>query len=385
MQSKWPMVKLGEVLEQVSRPEMVSPEKEYRILGAKWYAKGLYIKSIKSGNEIKAKKLYLVKKGDFVYNRLFAWKGSFALVPDELDGCYVSNEYPTFKINTEKIFPKYLYYYFSIEEMWDKAFSLSMGVSSISRNRLKVEKFFKIEIPLPPLEEQKRIVAKIEGLMTRIEAAYKEHRAIFQYVESMLNSVFHKLIEGAEYMPMAEVAPIIRRPVSVEIDKEYPEIGIRSFGKGTFHKPAIRGSEVGTKKLYYIEPGDLVFSNVFAWEGAIAVAKPEDRGRVGSHRFITCVPKDGVVTSSFLKFYFLTNEGIEKIRKASPGGAGRNRTLGLKKLENILVPVPDYKKQLWFDSLQAKVDELKKLQEETEKEMEELVPSILDKAFKGEL
>lgn len=133
-----------------------------------------------------------------------------------------------------------------------------------------------------------------------------------------------------------------RRPVQVDPFGSYPELGIRSYGNGTFHKPALTGTEIGDKRVFRIEPGDLLFSNVFAWEGAIAVAKPEDAGRVGSHRYITYVPKPGIATFRFLCFYFLTNEGIELIRTASPGGAGRNRTLGLAALAAIHVPVPPY-------------------------------------------
>lgn len=79
--------------------------------------------------------------------------------------------------------------------------------------------------------------------------------------------------------PMAEVAPLVRREESIDLNGSYPELGIRSFGKGTFHKPPLSGSDVGTKRLYRIEPGDLLFSNVFAWEGAIAIALPKDAGR----------------------------------------------------------------------------------------------------------
>ncbi|WP_256770249.1 hypothetical protein [Alteromonas stellipolaris] len=129
----------------------------------------------------------------------------------------------------------------------------------------------------------------------------------------------------------------------------------------------------------------LVFSNVFAWEGAIAVVKKKDEGRVGSHRFITCLPKSGIVTADFLCFYFLTTDGLEKIQAASPGGAGRNRTLGLKKLENIEVPVPDYDMQLWFNQLQSYVEKIKQAQSDNKTELEALMPSILDRAFKDEL
>jgi type I restriction enzyme S subunit len=134
-----------------------------------------------------------------------------------------------------------------------------------------------------------------------------------------------------------------------------------------------------------IEPGDLMFSNVFAWEGAIAVARPEDAGRVGSHRFMTCVPNPAIATAEFLCFYFLTEEGLERIGEASPGGAGRNRTLGITALERIPVPVPSIDAQHRFGELLAEVRQLRRLQGEADAVIDALLPSVLSKAFSGEL
>ncbi len=145
---------------------------------------------------------------------------------------------------------------------------------------------------------------------------------------------------------MADFAPIVRRPVDIRPDHLYPELGIRSFGKGTFHKPPLTGADAGTKRLFKIEPGDLVLSNVFAWEGAIAVASSDDAGRYGSHRFITCVVDSARACAEYLKFYLTASEdGKEQIRRASPGGAGRNRTLGVEKLGEIKIPLPPVEMQ----------------------------------------
>jgi type I restriction enzyme S subunit len=145
---------------------------------------------------------------------------------------------------------------------------------------------------------------------------------------------------------LGDVAPIIRRAVDIQPDHSYPELGIRSFGKGTFHKPPLTGADAGTKRLFKIEPGDLVLSNVFAWEGAIAVASLKDGGRYGSHRFITCVVDPSRACADYLKFYLTASEdGKEQIRRASPGGAGRNRTLGVEKLGQIKVPLPPVEMQ----------------------------------------
>lgn len=140
---------------------------------------------------------------------------------------------------------------------------------------------------------------------------------------------------------LADVAPIVRRAVDIQPDHSYPELGIRSFGKGTFHKPPLTGADASTKRLFKIEPGDLVFSNVFAWEGAIAVASPKDGDRFGSHRFMTCVVDSSRACAEYLMLYLTASEdGKEQVRRASPGGAGRNRTLGVEKLGQIKVPLP---------------------------------------------
>lgn len=162
---------------------------------------------------------------------------------------------------------------------------------------------------------------------------------------------------------LADVAPIIRRAVDIQPEESYPELGIRSFGKGTFHKPPLAGADAGTKRLFKIEPGDLVFSNVFAWEGAIAVASADDAGRYGSHRFITCDVDSSRACAEYLKFYLTASEdGKEQIRRASPGGAGRNRTLGVEKLGQIKVPLPPVEMQCALiariEILTQKTDEL---------------------------
>ena len=87
----------------------------------------------------------------------------------------------------------------------------------------------------------------------------------------------------------------------------------------------------------------------------------------------------------FLCFYLLTNDGLEKIKSALLGSTDRNRTLAMKRLDKIEVPVPDYKKQLWFNQLQQKVALIKQAQTDNAVELDALMPSILDKAFRGEL
>lgn len=146
---------------------------------------------------------------------------------------------------------------------------------------------------------------------------------------------------------LGDVLALQRRKVVLDAAGEYVEVGLRSFGKGFFHKPAATGAQLGNKKVYSIEPGDLVISNVFAWEGALAVASEAELGLIGSHRFMTWIPRDADrVSVRYLWHYFLSEPGLLQIRRASPGSAGRNRTLGIAAFENIELSLPDLPEQL---------------------------------------
>ena len=206
----------------------------------------------------------------------------------------------------------------------------------------------------------------------------KKRAESIQELDTLMMNLYGEITENTLLMKMYEIAPIIRRPVEVDLNASYPELGIRCFGKGTFHKPALSGIEVGTKKLFQIKEGDIIFSNVFAWEGGIGIAQKEDNNRYGSHRFICCVPVHDIIKTSFLWFHFFTPTGSEQIQQASPGGAGRNRTLGLKKLEQIEVPIPKKEHQEKFDKVFQKIQRIKKEMNKLNEPYEQLIPAIIE-------
>lgn len=180
-------------------------------------------------------------------------------------------------------------------------------------------------------------------------------------------------------VPLGEVAELVRRPVEVDIDGLYPELGVRSFGRGTFHKPPLTGADAGSKRLFRIETGDLVFNIVFAWEGAVAVAGPDDNGRFGSHRFLTFVPDPKRADAGFIKAWFSTPAGLEVLGRASPGGAGRNRTLGIEAASRMPVPLPPLDVQRWIvarlDAVEARIGRIKRLHSEIGSDLSDFVTS----------
>jgi type I restriction enzyme, S subunit len=379
----WPIVRLGDVLRRSEETIALQPDVKYQEITVRLWGKGVIMRKVVTGAEVAAHRRFIARADQLVLSRIDARNGALGIVPKELDGAIVTNDFPVFNVDSTDLLPSYLGWLCRTFSFVQRCQRASEGTTN--RVRLQENKFLTLGINLPPLSEQQRVVAKIQEFTSKTEEVYEIREAEEDEVKKMLRGAFDRITDGAPRLPMREVAPQMRRPIKVELLGAYPELGIRSFGNGTFHKPALSGSEIGNKRIFKIEPGDLVFSNVFAWEGAIAVAKLEDAGRVGSHRYITCVPKSGVLTPSFLCFYFLTPEGLEHIGRASPGGAGRNRTLGLNALDSIQVPVATMAKQQWFDLIQVEVDKFNRLRDEAADEMNALLPAILDRAFKGEL
>lgn len=379
--SDWPLVPLGGLVSQVARAEAVKPDGEYRLLGVRLEGNGAFHRETVRGTETSASRLSRVEAGDFIYSRLFAWRGAFDLIDPDLDGCFVSNEFPLFQVDETHLDARYLNRWFQLPATWHRVEEDCTGSTPTTRNRFKEEFFLRLEVPLPPLAEQKAIVARLDALDDKTRQLTTHLDAIEADADQLLAQQFQAAIAGAPYRPMAEVAPLVRRQAIIEPDASYPELGIRSFGKGTFHKPAVQGLDLGNKRLFRIEAGDLVFSNVFAWEGAIAIAGPEDAGRYGSHRFMTCVVDVGQVLSEFLLYYLLSPEGLEKVREASPGGAGRNRTLGVEKLAKIEVPVPPLAAQQVFADLQAKHAALKESHAAIREDNMALLPAIMERMF----
>lgn len=140
----------------------------------------------------------------------------------------------------------------------------------------------------------------------------------------------------------------VERPVDVQADEMYTQIGIRSHGKGLFYKDPVTGESLGNKAVYWIEPDCFVLNIVFAWEQAIGKTTQAEVGMIGSHRFPMYRPVNGKIDIDYLISYLMTKRGKDILEAASPGGAGRNRTLGQDRFmkSKIVLPALDEQKKI---------------------------------------
>lgn len=183
------------------------------------------------------------------------------------------------------------------------------------------------------------------------------------------------------YLPLAEVAPLVRRVISPDPNANYTELGVRSFNKGTFHRRTVKGAEFTWQELYLVRQNDLVFSNIMAWEGAVALAGLDDDGCIGNHRMLTCACDETRANPAFLAHYFKTPEGMTKLVGASTGTVARNRTLTATALGKMTVPVPPLEVQdrivQHLALLADKTFEIEKHLDSVERDAERLIRSYI--------
>jgi type I restriction enzyme S subunit len=384
MSKVWQMVALSEILTPVSRPESVDPQKDYRLLGARWYAGGLYVKETKPGSQIQAAKLYRVEENDFVYNRLFAWKGSFAIATGENAGCYVSNEFPSFAINPEIADGHYLWRYFSRAITWDEALGLSTGGTPTSRNRLKEEKLLAMKIPLPSLDEQQRIVARIEELATKIEEARSLRQESAESVFALIASL-HLNLSGERIVGLEDFLRLDEEREEIEYGKEYPQVGVKGFGQGLFARETLSASQTTYKAFNRLYEGAVVLSQVKGWEGALAVCPSDLAGRYVSpeYRTFRCIPEEAL--PKYLDAIFSTPWFWTQLSSLSRGVGGRRERIRPEHFLSLEIPMPKVAQQKQAASAFEALEKVRSLQIESAAELDSLLPAILDKAFKGEL
>lgn len=184
--TKWPMVLLGDLMHLRTPDVDVCSEGEYHFAGVYCFGGGAFVGQKKTGLEFAYNRLTRLHAQDFTYPKLMAWEGAFAVVPPECDGLVVSTEFPVFKIDENKVVPEFIGYYFKRASVWPDVAGNSTG-TNVRRRRLHPSNLLKHRIPLPPLEEQKRIVEYLDSLRNKVEEAKQlraeaddEHRWLWQ-------------------------------------------------------------------------------------------------------------------------------------------------------------------------------------------------------------
>jgi type I restriction enzyme S subunit len=388
----WTIVRLGEVITLSDTFVPSSQLGEVNLAGVYSFGRGLFKRGPMSPRDTSYKGYNRLVTDDFVISQPKAWEGALARVTPEFEGWYLSPVFPTFRPNRDRLEPPYLEWFCKREPVWRELQRNSRGIGA-RRESVSPETFLALEIPLPPLAEQQRIVARIEALASKIgEARYLRQQAA-EEANRLLICMAHrrdmddaaKRHDGWCRMPLRECVHLVDDSRRVEADKSYPNLGIYSFGRGLFHKPPIDGVATSAKTLRRVKRGQFIYSRLFAFEGSYGMVSDEFDGHFVSGEYPTfdCIP--GIARVEFLASYFKSSEVWKDIATGSKGLGDRRQRVQPKQVLDHVLWVPPMS---WQDAIadgQRRIDVLSRLQSETTAELDAILPAILDRAFKGEL
>lgn len=380
----WPMVPLGELLTKSEERVPVAADGEYSNFGLYSFGRGVFEKQPILGSGSSATHLFEARSRQFVYSRLFAFEGACALVPEEFDGYYVSNEFPLFSCDESRLLPQFLGWYFRNPNTWPEVALLTTGMGN-RRQRVKPNALFTHPIPLPPLEEQRRIVARIDRLATKIDEAKAMRKASSEELDQLSRSILRDTRFGAPTpTPMRELVTWRKPHVEVQAADSYEFAGVYCFGRGVFRGQRKSGSEFAYDRLTQIHAKEFVYPKLMAWEGALAVVPDECDGLYVSPEFPVFTIHEERVLPEVLDVYFRSPSVWPLLSGASTGTNVRRKRLNPTDFLAYEFPLPSRKSQLALQQVRRKATELVS-QCEQRAQLDALLPSILDRAFKGEL
>ncbi len=397
--SEWPVVVLDNLITQRRKSIFIDDFAEYKRCRVQLHAQGIVLRDAVSGAEIKTKKQQVCKAGDFLVAEIDAKVGGFGIVPDDLEGAIVSSHYFLFEIDEEKLNRHFLDYFIRTPNFRDQV----TAQGSTNYAAIRPNDVLGYQVPLPPLPEQRRIVARIEELAAKINEARGLSQQVIEESEALTSAYLHRLF-GDYYKSLTGqlklpnwtklndvVTDVADGPhiTPTYVAEGIPFITVLNITSGRIHfsnhKYVTPDDHAQFQKRAKAEAGDVLISK----DGTIGTPCFVDTDRPFSF-FVSVAlikPQRGKLDGKFLAWVIRTPYLQERIKSRSRGDMIRH--LVLREIRDLMIPLPSLQEQrrivAELEPLQAKADRLRKLQAETAAELDALLPSILDSAFKGEL
>ena len=393
------IVQFGDVLRRIERKVAIDDAHEYATVGVRWYGRGAFVRERLLGADIAAKQQAVIKAGDVVYNKLFAWKGSFAVADDMVDGHLVSAEFPTYQLDHARLDPRYLSYFFQTPELGLQAGRLSRGAAAISRLRLNPSQFVQLKIPLPALREQEALVE----LLTHAEAKLAEAQRLRDEARVETAALVTSAIGDrlAPWPATATLADVLtekpRNGWSAPCDNAEGGVAVLSLGAvtGFSYRPTEykRTSEsTDPAGHYWLRPGDLLVtrSNTEQLLGHAAIYSGEPSPCIYPDLMMRLKVDPEKADTRFVYYWLRTPEVRARIQKAGSGTSSTMKKITQKDV--MALPFPgtiDLAEQRSvvrsLDDLVASIDDARATQKNVEQELSALMPALLDRGFRGEL
>src|SRR5450759_880054 len=432
-QSKTRTVELAEVLNHKNEFITIDDLVTYTRVTAQLHAKGIVLRDEVEGLLIKTKKQQLCKSGDLLVAEIDAKVGGFGIVPAEFEGAIVSSHYFLFEVDKTKLAPEYLDYFIKT-----KAFQQQISArGSTNYASIRPAAVLQIKMPLPTLNEQKRVVVRLERLLSSIDAVCQDqkHQDLETLWRSLLNKAYKGTLQTGEpendqsdglirYVAQKRKRKNSPSILSLDFEASQESSGLPSSwiwlqleDLAADQEHSIKRGPFGStlRKEFFVPSGFKVYEqkNVIQEDFCIGdyyvteakfeelrsfEVKPKDivvscSGTIGK---VVIAPEDlqrGVINQALLKItldsklvipiYFLYLFQSDEIqRQISRRGSAMSNMTSMKNLKQIKFPIPPISDQRrivsLIENLRTRLETAKSLQAEVKGELNALKSNIIE-------
>lgn len=388
--SKWPMVKLGKVLKQSKKIKFAQNPLEEKLISVQLYGKGAIQRITSPEKAPRPFNGFIGREGQIVYSRIWARKGAIAKINQDLDGVVVTNEFPLFDVlPTANV--DYLIQAFQSPQFKSKLEMAGSGTSG--QNRIKETAFLALEVPLPPLGEQKRIAETLEQVTLAINTVQHNIENTLSFKKTAQDSIINANINGStELSQIASIQSGITKGRKAKEDtplKSVPYMAVSNVKAGRLDLSTVKKIDASEAEIdrYLLKTGDILLTEGgdpdklgrgSIWRNEIQDAIHQNhifRVRINPTSNFTSEALMAILESKKSKYYFLRSA------KQTTGISSINKT----QLSATPIPVLDQAQineitRLWHDSEQIIALYRQKLAL-----LQELQRSLSARAFAGEL
>lgn len=385
----WPEIPLGEVL--IERQETPSTDDlltgEVPIIAKIRFNDG----QIELREDGKTKtNMILIRPGDLVLSGINAAKGAIAVFDKGAIGPIAATiHYGAYFPKENRVDIRFLWWLLRSTVFRE---ALKRHVPGGIKTELKAKRFLPIPVPLPPLEEQRRVVARIEALAAKVDEAVRLREEAVGETKSLwaaeAQRVFTVLGQNNAVCKIGDIISIrneLIRPTDGETG-ELSFIGLqhiephtgRRIGKDVLNAETLKG------RKFIFSPGEIVYGYLRPYLNKVWIA---DQDGVCSVDQYVIQPDMQSIVTKYLANFMRSPVFLGKANELTHNLMLPRLRSGL--LKSIEIPVPEIEEQhrivKYLEAVQAKITALRALQSETGTALDQLLPSVLDRAFRGEL
>jgi type I restriction enzyme, S subunit len=390
MTHEWPIVPLAKVIHYRKEFIKINDLEKHKRPRVQSHARGIVLRDEVPGAEIKTKQQQVCRAGEFLVAEIDAKVGGYGIVPEDLDGSLVSSHYFLFEIDSAQLDQGFLDYFIRTPAFHDQV----AAQGSTNYAAIRANDVLGYEIPLPPLDEQRRLVTRIEALAAKIEEARGLRRLAVEEAEALvksnLSSVYESLADTVQSLGDHAVQIADGPHVTPNyVETGFPFVTVRNIAN---RRLDLHNLKYVTKEDHEMfckrarpERGDVLYTK----DGTLGTPCYIDTDKEFSF-FVSVAlikPKRDALDGRYLTYILDAPQVHDQVTQNKTGAVLAH--IVLRAIKAIQIPVPPLEEQhcivAYLDGLQGKVDALKQLQAQTQVELDALLPSVLDKAFKGEL